>query len=100
MKSVSGSAKNADGFAISDLRKKYSTCEPGVSSPSGRILGFWRFCVVPSQPVAAAGSAATHAGGNVPEPQVMLVLLVAPAVSIRKHWLCRMPRVANLGSDS
>src|SRR5262249_33848450 len=36
---VSGHIANvSSGFAAGDLRKKYCTCEPGVSSPSGMIF--------------------------------------------------------------
>src|SRR6185369_11160329 len=50
------------GSAECDLRKKYWTCEPGVSSPSG--MTFVNSFVVAklSQPVRDFGTVVSHAG--------------------------------------
>src|SRR5262249_19859904 len=94
-KFVSGAMSNGVvGVVASLLRKKYSTCEPGVSSPSGMILVCSLVVVTPSQPEPAP-----YAAQLVPS-QRMLVELVAPVgtVMVQMKWL--IPSVEYLGSLS
>src|SRR5262245_17443296 len=64
---VSGPISKIDVAARSQRRKKYSTCEPGVSRPSGMI--FLYSLVVPDAP--------PYGAGTVPS-QMMFVEFVAP----------------------
>src|SRR5262245_32453367 len=78
-KLVSGHISNTEGFDKSDLRKKYWTCEPGVSNPSGMIFVYSFVVVTPSHPEPAP-----YAAQFVPS-QRMLVELVAPAASVMRQ---------------
>src|SRR5215470_16298205 len=72
-KFVSGAMSNGvTGLVASLLRKKYWTCDPGVSRPSGRILVCSLVVVTPSQPEPAP-----YAPQFVPSHWI-LVELVAP----------------------
>src|SRR5262249_14658881 len=106
MKFVSGHmAKSSRGLRGSDakpLRKKYCTCEPGVSRPSGMIFVNSFVVASPFQPVRDCGTVVSHAG----TAPLQLTLLsdseldAAFSVSIKKHLNLSMPSVANLGSLS
>jgi hypothetical protein len=103
MKFVSGHMLYSSiGSLACDLRTKYWTCEPGVSSPSG-MIGVNSFVTfVPSQPVRDDGTAASHAG-TVPSQATLFSageLTAALAVSTTKQRNLSMPKVANLGSLS
>ena len=70
------------GSASLDERRKYSTWLPGVSCPSGMTWLYSRVRPVerpPSLGDIPLAAFAVHTGGNVPLPQVMFVLLIAPA---------------------
>src|SRR5262245_28208682 len=103
MRFVSGQfTKLRFGSLSCDLRKKYCTCEPGVSRPSGMIFEYSFVCVVPSQPVRDCGTVESHAG-TVPLQTTLFsvaVLVAAFVVSTTKHLNLFTPSVANLGSDS
>src|SRR5262245_61497685 len=106
MRCVSGHiAKPNAGFSGSaaiPLRKKYCTCEPGVSRPSGMILVNSFVVAEPSQPVRDCGTVVSHAG-TTPLQLVLLSdgeLCADFRVSMVKHLNLSTPRVANLGSDS
>src|SRR5262245_61390234 len=97
MKFVSGALRPVGpGFEAVDLRKKYCTCDPGVSIPSGMILVNSLVVSVPSQPDPApyaAQSPATPA-------QLMLVELVKPlGITITQRFLV-IHSVAKFGSLS
>src|SRR2546427_5866925 len=99
---VSGQ-KNTFGSVPSWRRKKYSTCDPGVSSPSGMIF-VPSFVVV--DPVNPLPGADVHAGGYVtpagtlPEPQMIVVVGTASAVSATKQMLREIPSAPRCGSAS
>src|SRR6185369_1743680 len=103
MKFVSGHiAKFRFGSAACDLRKKYCTCEPGVSSPSEMIFENSFVCAWPSQPVRDCGTVVNHAG-TTPEQFTLLSvgeLVAALVVSMTRHLNLLTPSVANLGSLS
>src|SRR5512146_1211103 len=63
MKFVSGTiAKARNGSMACDFLKKYCTCEPGVSRPSGRIFVNSLVVAEPFQPVRLCGTVLSHAG--------------------------------------
>src|SRR5262245_12866465 len=95
-------AKRRNGSAACDLRKKYCTCEPGVSRPSGMMGEHSFVTVVPSQPVRDCGTVESHVG-TVPSQRTFWnvpVLVAAFVVSWMKQRNLFTPSVANLGSNS
>src|SRR6185436_11426537 len=96
-KFVSGTMSNTDGVERSDLRKKYCTCEPGVSRPSGMILVCSLVIVTPSQPERPGPT------GYKPQPvpsHVILVEFVAPPGIGMTHMFFRIPSDTYLPSLS
>src|SRR5262249_15689289 len=94
MKLVSGTMLNTPGVDTSLLRKKYWTCEPGVSRPSGMIFVCSLVVVTPSQPEPMP-----YAPQFVPS-QRMLLEFVAPLGTVITQMNFEMPSVENLGSLS
>src|SRR5262245_15718368 len=85
-----------------DFLKKYCTCEPGVSRPSGMIFVPSFVVARPSQPVRVLGTVVSH-GGSVPSQATLLSvgeLIAALVVSRRKQRNLLTPSVANFGSSS
>src|SRR6185436_9658057 len=103
MKFVSGHIAYARfGSAACDLRKKYWTCEPGVSRPSGMMFENSRVTLEPFQPVRDCGIVVSHAG-TVPLQRTLFnvgVLVADFVVSATKQTNLFTPSVANLGSLS
>src|SRR5690349_943580 len=103
MKFVSGHiAYSRFGSTSCDLRKKYWTCEPGVSRPSGMMFVNSLVTFEPFQPLRDCGTAVSHAG-TVPSQTTLLSVgeLVADfVVSTTKQMNLLTPSVANLGSLS
>src|SRR5215471_2544002 len=94
-KFVSGAMSNGVvGVVASLLRKKYSTCEPGVSRPSGMIFVCSLVVVTPFQPEPAP-----YAPQFVPS-QRMLVEFVAPPGTVMAQMNLEIPSVLYLGSLS
>src|SRR5689334_11648216 len=103
MKFVSGHiAYSRFGSTACDFLKKYWTCEPGVSSPSGMMFVNSFVVAEPFQPERDLGTVLSHAG-TVPSQTTLLSVgeLVADlVVSTTKHTNLLTPSVANLGSLS
>src|SRR5437764_13142623 len=103
MRFVSGHIANvSSGFPAGDLRMKYSTCEPGVSSPSGMIFVNSFVVAEPSQPVRDCGTVVSHAGTTPVQFTLLIVgeLCAVCVVSFTKQRNLFTPSVANLGSSS
>src|SRR5689334_13715218 len=103
MKFVSGHiAYSRFGSTACDFLKKYWTCDPGASRPSG-MMGLNSFVTFePFQPVRDLGTVLSHAG-TVPSQATLLSvgeLVAAFVVSTTKHTNLLTPSVANLGSLS
>src|SRR5215471_8087854 len=94
MKLVSGAMLNTPGVDASLLRKKYSTCEPGVSRPSGMIFVCSLVVVTPFQPEPAP-----YAPQFVPSQRI-LVEFVAPPGTVMAQMNLEIPSVLYLGSLS
>src|SRR5262249_34282057 len=104
MKFVSGHIANGRpvGLMKKPLRKKYCTCEPGVSRPSAMIFVNSFVVALPSQPVRDCGTVVSHAGSTPLQCTLLSVgeLVGDFVVSSTKHLNLLTPSVANFGSSS
>src|SRR5690242_15830491 len=84
---LSGTMVKGPGLTAFERRMKYSTCEPGVSRPSGMIFVYSLVVLVPSQPVRDEGTVVSQAG-TVPSQTTLFddsELVGALDVSTTKH---------------